>query len=65
MKRGDHVHLAFGDGDMDVPAALGALREIGFGGLVCVELSRDSFRADAMVGQARRQLEAYEREIAA
>ena len=65
MKRGDHVHLAFGDGDMDVPLALRALGDIGFGGLVCVELSRDSFRADAMVGQARRQLAAYEREIAA
>lgn len=65
MKRGDHVHLAFGDGDMDVPQALGALGDIGFAGLVCVELSRDSFRADAMVVQARQQLAAYERELVA
>ena len=60
MKRGRHEHLAFGTGDMDVGAALGALRTVGFEGLVCVELSRDSFRADAMIGQARRDIAAYE-----
>ena len=60
MKRGRHEHLAFGQGDMDVVAALSALRRVNFSGLVCVELSRDSFRADAMIGQARRQLAAYE-----
>ncbi|WP_237477463.1 sugar phosphate isomerase/epimerase family protein [Lichenibacterium dinghuense] len=63
MKRGRHEHLAFGTGDMDVGAALGALRAVGFGGLVCVELSRDSFRADAMIGQARRDIAAYERRL--
>ena len=61
MKRGVHVHLPFGEGDMDVPAALGALERVGFAGLVCVELSRDSYRADVMIGQARRQIAAYER----
>ena len=65
MKRGDHVHLAFGDGDMDVPEALRALREIDFGGLVCVELSRDSYRADMMIPQARQAIAAYERELVA
>ena len=65
MKRGDHVHLAFGDGDMDVPDALGALRQIGFEGLVCVELSRDSYRADTMIGQARQAIQVYERECVA
>ena len=63
MKRGDHVHLAFGDGDMDVPAALGALNGIAFQGLVCVELSRDSYRADVMIPQARQAIAAYEREL--
>ena len=63
MKRGDHVHLAFGDGDMDVPAALRALEGIAFGGLVCVELSRDSYRADVMIPQARQAIAAYEREL--
>jgi D-psicose/D-tagatose/L-ribulose 3-epimerase len=65
MKRGDHVHLAFGDGDMDVPEALKALREIDFRGLVCVELSRDSYRADQMIPQARKAIAAYERELVA
>ena len=65
MKRGEHVHLAFGDGDMDVPAALRALRDIDFAGLVCVELSRDSYRADTMIPQARQAVAAYERESAA
>ena len=62
MKRGEHVHLAFGDGDMDVPACLVALAETRFSGLICVELSRDSHRADTMVRQARERLDGYERE---
>ena len=52
MKRGVHVHLPFGEGDMDVPGVLKALRRIGFEKLVCVELSRESHRADVMVPQA-------------
>ncbi len=52
MRRGDHVHLPFGEGDMDVPAVLDALDASGFGGLVCVELSRDSHRADLMIPEA-------------
>ncbi len=58
MKRGDHVHLAFGDGDMDIPACLDALEAVGFSRLVCVELSSDSGRADRMVPDARRWLAA-------
>ena len=56
MQRGHHVHLAFGDGDMDIPACLAALERIGFRRLVCVELSSDSGRADVMVPEARRYL---------
>ena len=56
MRRGDHVHLAFGDGDMDIPACLDALEAGGFSRLVCVELSSDSGRADRMVPDARRWL---------
>ncbi len=52
MKRGEHVHLPFGEGDMAVPAVLDALDAAGFKGLVCVELSRDSHRADLMIPQA-------------
>jgi sugar phosphate isomerase/epimerase len=49
MRRGDHTHLPFGEGDMDIPACLDALQAVGFPGLVCVELSRESHRADTMV----------------
>ena len=56
MKRGEHVHLAFGEGDMDTPGILDALEEIGFPGLVCVELSRESHRADTMITQAIKYL---------
>ncbi|WP_174279403.1 sugar phosphate isomerase/epimerase family protein [Sphingomonas bacterium] len=52
MRRGDHTHLPFGQGDMDVPAVLGALAAIGFGGLVCVELSRESPRAHQAIPEA-------------
>ncbi len=49
MKRGAHVHLPFGDGDMDVTSVLAALEEISFDKLICVELSRESHRADTMI----------------
>lgn len=49
MRRGDHTHLPFGEGDMDVGSCLKALRSIGFDGLICVELSRESHRADQMI----------------
>ena len=52
MKLGDHAHLPFGQGDMDVPAVLDALDEIDFPGLVCVELSRESPRAHAAIPEA-------------
>ncbi len=58
MKRGVHVHLPFGEGDMDVPSVLRALEEIGFAKLVCVELSRESHRADAMIPAALAALRA-------
>jgi sugar phosphate isomerase/epimerase len=52
MRRGVHEHLPFGEGDLDVAAALRALHDIRFDKLVCVELSRDSHRAHTMVGAA-------------
>ena len=42
MKRGVHVHLPFGEGDMDIPAILRALKDVRYDRLVCVELSRES-----------------------
>jgi sugar phosphate isomerase/epimerase len=49
MRRGVHEHRAFGEGDLDVPAVVGALHEVGWTGLTCIELSRDSHRADRLV----------------
>ena len=56
MKRGVHIHLPFGEGDMDIPAILRALDEIAFKKLVCVELSRESHRADTMIPASLRFL---------
>lgn len=61
MRRGEHVHLPFGEGDMDVPSVIAALQGIGFDRLVCVELSRESPRAHAAIPEAI----AYLRGIAA
>ena len=52
MARGVHVHLPFGEGDMDVPAVLTALDDIGFERLVSVELSRESPRAHEAIPQS-------------
>jgi sugar phosphate isomerase/epimerase len=52
MQRGSHIHLPFGEGDMDVPSVLRALDSIAFTRLICVELSRDSHRADTMIPTA-------------
>jgi len=58
MRRGEHLHLPFGEGDVDLPAVLAAIDAIGFDGLVCVELSRDSHRAHTMVFDAMAALRA-------
>ena len=49
MKRGVHLHLPFGSGDMDMPAILDALEAVSFDKLVCVELSRESPQADKAI----------------
>lgn len=49
MKRGVHLHLPFGAGDMDMPAILDALEAVRFEKLVCVELSRESPQADKAI----------------
>jgi sugar phosphate isomerase/epimerase len=57
---GVHEHKMFGEGDLDLPEVLGALREIGFPGLAAVELSRDAHRgaqaAEEAMGHLRRAL---------
>jgi sugar phosphate isomerase/epimerase len=61
MRRGVHDHLMFGEGEMDFPPVLAALREVGYAGGVHVELSRHSHDA---VRTARRAL-AFLREAGA
>ncbi|KMO39100.1 xylose isomerase [Methylobacterium variabile] len=56
MARGTHIHLPFGEGDMDVAGVLDALEAINFDKLVCVELSRESHRADRMIPDSLRYL---------
>ncbi|HLT84271.1 MAG TPA: sugar phosphate isomerase/epimerase family protein [Phototrophicaceae bacterium] len=62
MRRGVHEHLEFGEGELDVPAALRALLDIGYTGLVSVELTRHSHDAPAV---ARRSLAALRTALAA
>lgn len=45
MRRGVHEHLEFGAGELDLPAALGALLDIDYRGLVAVELPRHGHAA--------------------
>ncbi|WP_455360471.1 sugar phosphate isomerase/epimerase family protein [Streptomyces sp. SYSU K21746] len=42
MRRGVHEHLPFGDGEIDFPPVLDALRATGYQGLTVVELPRHS-----------------------
>jgi L-ribulose-5-phosphate 3-epimerase len=45
MREDEHLHLPFGEGTLDIAPVLTALVEVGYSGLVGVELSRDSHRA--------------------
>jgi sugar phosphate isomerase/epimerase len=56
MRRGVHEHLPLEEGDLDLPAVLSALGD--WAGLVTVELSRESHRADVMVPRALATLRA-------
>ena len=49
MRRGVHEHLTLDEGDLDLPAVLAALAEVGYDRLVTLELSRDSHRAHETV----------------
>ncbi len=60
MARGVHEHLPLEEGDVDLPAVLAALVEVGYERLVTLELSRDSHRAHEMVPRALATLRAAE-----
>jgi sugar phosphate isomerase/epimerase len=59
MKKGDHKHLQFGDGEIDFSKVFNALKEINFAGLINVELSRHSRNAVQSAGQAFDYLTKY------
>lgn len=55
MITGVHEHLEFGDGELNLPATLAALVEVGYTGVAAVELPRHSHAAPDV---ARRSLDA-------
>jgi sugar phosphate isomerase/epimerase len=52
MQQGIHQHLFFGQGEMDFPDIINALNDIGYSGLINVELSRHSHNAVEVAKQA-------------
>ncbi|MEE6274216.1 sugar phosphate isomerase/epimerase family protein [Georgenia wangjunii] len=64
MRRGVHAHLEFGEGDIDFPPVFTALAEIGYEGLVSVELSRHSDSAPAVAARSMTALRTYARAAA-
>ena len=52
MRHGVHDHLFFGEGEIDFPPVLATLHEIGYDGLVSVELTRHSHTAHTVVPRA-------------
>ncbi|MFD4255718.1 EboA domain-containing protein [Amycolatopsis thermoflava] len=58
MRPGVHEHLEFGDGQLDLPATLAALDEIGYTGVAAVELPRHSHAAPQVARAALTALRA-------
>ena len=52
MKEGVHEHLPFGQGEMEFEPIIEALKNVGYAGPLCVELSRHSHMAPEMAQQA-------------
>jgi sugar phosphate isomerase/epimerase len=52
MKAGVHQHLMFGEGDIDFPAVVRSLQQVGYAGGVHVELSRHSHEGPAAAQRA-------------
>lgn len=58
MRRGVHEHLPFGEGDLDLPGVIDALKDTGFSGIVAVELARHGHDAVRIARHSRAALEA-------
>ncbi len=52
MRTGVHEHLEFGEGELDLPATLAALVEVGYTGVAAVELPRHSHAAPDVAARA-------------
>jgi sugar phosphate isomerase/epimerase len=61
MRRGVHEHLEFGTGEIDFPPVLSSLAEIGYRGLVSVELPRHSHAAPTVAERSLAFLRSVER----
>lgn len=55
---GVHEHLEFGQGELDLPATLAALEEVGYRGIAAVELPRHSHAAPVVAARALAALRA-------
>jgi L-ribulose-5-phosphate 3-epimerase len=58
MRTGVHEHLEFGEGELNLPATLAALTEVGYSGVAAVELPRHSHAAPDVAARALRALRA-------
>jgi hypothetical protein len=58
MRTGVHDHLEFGDGELNLPATLAALTEVGYTGVAAVELPRHSHAAPVVAARAIEALQA-------
>ncbi|GAB3464909.1 EboA domain-containing protein [Actinophytocola sediminis] len=52
MRPGVHEHLEFGEGELNLPATLAALTEVGYSGIAAVELPRHSHAAPTVAARA-------------
>ncbi|GAB2597443.1 sugar phosphate isomerase/epimerase [Streptomyces capparidis] len=64
MRRGVHEHLPLGEGEIDFPPVLGALRAAGYEGLVSVELPRHAHAGPALAASSLEFLRACAVEVA-
>lgn len=64
MRRGVHEHLELGTGEVDLAGALGALVEVGYRGLACVELPRHPHAAPALAASSLAAMRAALQEAA-
>ena len=58
MRTGVHEHLEFGEGELNLPATLAALSEVGYTGVAAVELPRHSHAAPVVASRALTALRA-------